>query len=526
MLVAGYIVFGLNQTFWAKAATNLDGRPVALALFAAGIFAIHAALLVALSVRYALKPILIAVIVTAGLAAWFMNSFGVIIDTDMIRNAAETNTAEARNLITPRFLLHVAVHVLLPTLLIVWVRVIHRPIWQKVKSNLAVIGPLLAVFVVVAFSNFSTYASTMREHRDMLKTLNPAIPIISAVKYVVRSGQERTIVAAPLGTDAVIGDELRSDSQPRVLLVVVGETARAMSFSLGGYVRKTNPELERQDIVYFPDTSSCGTATATSLPCMFSRETRATYTHAKGLSSENALDVLVHGGVRVEWWDNNTGDKEVAARLTKRYLPAENDTIYCEGGECKDEDLLARIDGWLDGATGDSVLVLHTLGSHGPAYYKRYPDAYRVFVPDCRTAEFADCSRDEIVNAYDNTILYTDHVLSEVINRLKARTGRIAGAMIYASDHGESLGEKGLYLHGAPYMFAPKEQTSVPFLMWMSSEFAATDSIDTECIRAKAGESYSHDNFFHTLLGMMDVHSEVLDRSLDIVASCKSEPRS
>src|SRR5690606_14753139 len=111
-----------------------------------------------------------------------------------------------------------------------------------------------------------------------------------------------------------------------------------------------------------------------------------------------------------------------------------------------------RLDGWIGSVKRDTVLVLHQIGSHGPAYYLRYPESYRRFRPDCRSAEFSDCSKEEIVNAYDNTILYTDHILASVIDRLAGEQGRLDTAMLYMSDHGESLGEFGLYLHGTPYM--------------------------------------------------------------------------
>jgi lipid A ethanolaminephosphotransferase len=166
------------------------------------------------------------------------------------------------------------------------------------------------------------------------------------------------------------------------------------------------------------------------------------------------------------------------------------------------------------------VLVLHQIGSHGPSYFQRYPDAFRRFTPDCRTSELGNCSRDEIVNAYDNTVLYTDHVLSTIIDKLKRREDRMAASMIYMSDHGESLGEHGLYLHGAPYFIAPSQQTHIPFVLWLGREAKA--GVEPSCVAAKTIEPQSHDNLFHTVLGMMNVAAGVYDPALDVLSSCRA----
>jgi lipid A ethanolaminephosphotransferase len=276
----------------------------------------------------------------------------------------------------------------------------------------------------------------------------------------------------------------------------------------------------KRDILYFTDTSSCGTATAVSVPCMFSGLGRGSYSHGKGLARENLTDVLVHAGIRTEWWDNNTGSKGMAARIPYKELYRSNDPRFCQDGECKDAILLDQLDTWLNSVTQDSVLVLHQLGSHGPAYYARYPDAYRRFTPDCRSSEFSKCHRDEIVNAYDNSIAYTDHILATTIDMLKAHEDRLAPSMIYMSDHGESLGEKGLFLHGAPWVVAPAQQTHIPFVLWLGDE--AKRRTNPACWAKQVSEPHSHDNLFHTVLGMMDVETSVRNPALDLMAVCQA----
>jgi lipid A ethanolaminephosphotransferase len=301
---------------------------------------------------------------------------------------------------------------------------------------------------------------------------------------------------------------------------VAGETARAENFSLGGYNRETNAELAKRDVTYFRNTSSCGTATSVSLPCMFSNLTHKGYSHRAGLANENLLDVLGHAGVQTEWWDNNTGSKRVANRTTYISLSRANDPQYCTDNECLDEGLVAPLDAWLTSIKSDAVLVMHQLGSHGPAYYQRYPRGFARFRPECRTAELGKCSRDEIINTYDNSIVYTDHVLAAVIDALKSHEESVDPAMLYMSDHGESLGERGLFLHGAPYILAPSQQTHVPFVLWQGNAFRST--LNRGCLTKRADEPASHDNLFHTALGLMAIETTVYRPNLDVLAACRN----
>jgi lipid A ethanolaminephosphotransferase len=256
---------------------------------------------------------------------------------------------------------------------------------------------------------------------------------------------------------------------------------------------------------------------------MFSQFTREDYSHKKGLANENVLDVLSHAGVDVTWWDNNTGSKGVATRVPFEDLVETNDPKFCKVGECLDAIFLDKVDTWLDTITKDSVVVIHQMGSHGPTYHMRYTEEFRKFVPDCQTSELGKCKDSEIVNAYDNTVLYTDHFVATLIDKLKGRSEKLATGLIYASDHGESLGENGIYLHGAPYVLAPAEQTHVPFLVWFDDDFSRSMGLDKRCLVKDAGlRAYSHDNFFHSILGMMNISTSVYDTNLDVFGSCKT----
>ncbi|GMB80573.1 phosphoethanolamine--lipid A transferase [Shinella zoogloeoides] len=519
ILTALYLLALTNWSFWSKGWSYLEGRPTTFASIALGIACLYIALCVAVSLKYVMKPIFIALILISAAGAWFMDRFGVVIDIEMIRNAAETNSAEASHLITLGFVLHMLAYGVLPSLLLVWVKVRHRTFFGKVRGNLAVIVPALVVALVAGLSHARVYAAAVRAHHDWFESLNPFVPVVTAVQFAIGESGDVNVVAAPIGEDAHVSDTPVGQRKPRLLIVVAGETARADNFSLGGYERDTNPELAKKDILYFPDTTSCGTATAVSLPCMFSVYTRSEYTHHKGLATQSLLGVLSHAGIHVEWWDNNTGDKGIARLLKVNSLIKNGNPAYCSGGECQDQVLIDALDGWIGSVDRDTVLVLHQIGSHGPAYYLRYPEAFRRFQPECRSAEFSNCTKEEIVNAYDNTIAYTDHILASVIDRLQKQEDRLDVSMLYMSDHGESLGELGLYLHGAPYMIAPRQQTHVPFVLWLGKDEKAAYS--AACLEGKTKEPQSHDNLFHTVLGMMRVDTKVRDPSLDIVSGCR-----
>jgi lipid A ethanolaminephosphotransferase len=166
----------------------------------------------------------------------------------------------------------------------------------------------------------------------------------------------------------------------------------------------------------------------------------------------------------------------------------------------------------------DMLIVLHMMGSHGPAYYKRYPSEFEIFKPACQTAQLSDCNDKEINNAYDNTILYTDYFLAKVIGLLKDNTNEFEASMIYIGDHGESLGEGGLYLHGLPYFMAPDEQKRVPVIIWMDGGDIREDVNYPELSRM-TNKRLAHDNLFHLLLGIFEVNTELYQPTLGLVES-------
>ncbi|MBL0374868.1 phosphoethanolamine--lipid A transferase [Rhizobium sp. KVB221] len=521
VIVSLYLLAVGNLTFWRRAVEGFGVGPVfwGFALMVAALFIASA---IAVSSRFLAKPIYIFLVLVSAPAAYFTDTFGTIIDRAMIENAVTTTSGEAKYLVTWQFGLHILLFGILPSLLILWVRVRHRPFFSKVIYNSAAVAALLLAAGGFLYSQLGAVVVTIRENHDMLEIINPSGPLTSAVNYSLSAYGERNLVRKQIATDAHRGPWISAEQKPVVTILVVGETARSMNFSLNGYQRQTNPELQKLDVLNFPYATSCGTDTAYSVPCMFSIYPRDAFSKRKAKATQSLMDVVRRAGVDAYWWDNNTGSKGVADLISFTSLTGEKDPVSCARGDCLDSVFLKRLDALVGAAKKDTVVVLHQIGSHGPAYYMRYPEAFRKFQPDCRTPQLTNCSIDEVVNAYDNTILYTDHFLASVIGILKKHNQTAAGAFLYMSDHGESLGENGLYLHGAPYAIAPPEQTHIPMIAWLSPDYRNLSSLDDACLKQLPGRHYSHDNYFHTVLGLMNIQTTVYKPELDVFKECRN----
>jgi len=487
---------------------------------AAGLIAILTLFFTLITSRYTIKLILVVLLTSTAFAAYFMDNYNVVIDDIMIQSIFETDWSETYDLISWEVFSYFFLLGVLPSLFILRVRLVALP-WKKAvlyKARDCVISILILFAMIFSFSKF--YTSFFREHKPLRYYTNPSYYLYSMGEYAVDIFAPHETGITPLGVDAKVVEE-RDEKQDRTKLVilVVGEAVRADHLSLNGYGRTTNPLLEQENIVNFSKMYSCGTSTAYSVPCMFSSFTRKDYSPRKGRTNENILDVLTHTDIiDVLWRDNNSDSKGVASRVSYEdySIPANNSV--CSDGECRDVGMLVGLDRYIGQHSGkDILIVLHQMGNHGPAYYKRYPKEFEKFQPVCKTNQLEECTRQEIVNAYDNTLLYTDYFLSKVIGFLKEYEKSYSTAMLYFSDHGESLGEKGLYLHGMPYTFAPDSQTHIGSLMWLGD--GITGEIDVETVRQRKDQRYSHDNLFHTLLGIFEVETEVYNNKLDIFYS-------
>jgi lipid A ethanolaminephosphotransferase len=469
----------------------------------------------------ATKAVLGAVLMISALVSYFATSYGVVLDHNMIANVMQTHAAEAKELVSWRLLGWLLLFGVLPAWVIARARVVAGP-WTRelfVKAlGMAAAGACLAIVLLL---QFQSYASLARNHRELRVMLVPH-NIVTAAYGSLRRYFAAPIVLEVVGADATRAAAAAHGDKPMLTVLVIGESARAANFSLYGYSRPTNPELARQDVLSFSDVSSCGTSTAVSLPCMFQDVGRAAYKDTFALRREGLLDVLQRTGIAVLWRDNNSGCKGVCDRVPYESVSNLQVPGLCSDGECHDEILLHGLQAQVDKLKGDAVIVLHMHGSHGPAYYKRYPPAFEVFTPVCDTIQLDRCPRESIVNAYDNTLRYTDHVLSAAIDLLRSNAPRFDTALLYVSDHGESLGENGIYLHGMPYALAPREQIQVPMLLWLSEGLRERRGLDTTCLEAHQREPLSHDQLFHSILGLAKVRTAAYRPERDLFRQCQS----
>lgn len=519
LIVATYLLALCNSTFWGHLVRIFDGRMVEGLIFAAAIWALILLVISLFAARWAQRPVLVALLLISAVSSYYVDKLGTVVDRDMIQNAMTTTFAESQHLITASFLQHVALYGSVPAMLVLWVGLRRSSVLRGLGVWALATGGSAALVVGLLYSNLQTFQPVLRESKELLASVQPLAPLAGAARYAKLMLRSTEVVLAPTGTDAAPGPLLARVEKPVLIVIVAGETGRAANWSLNGYGRETNPELAAREIIYYSDVSSCGTATAISLPCMFSPLTKADYSYLGGLSNENLLDVLARAGFDVEWWDNNTGHKNIADRIASRVMTAADGAEFCEP-ECIDAVFQKNVDEKAATITKNTAIVLHQIGSHGPSYWLRYPADRAPFAPACKTPQLGDCTPEEIVNAYDNTIAYTDHVLARLIDSLQAQD-RVIPALFYVSDHGESLGEGGLYLHGAPDFMAPLEQTQVPMVIWMSARFRDSLELDQACMAGAAGDAVSHDNMFSTVLGMLDVKTGAIDPALDLAGRCR-----
>ena len=514
-----------NASFWRHLvgithpdSLRADGFLLGVFLFLVAFFN---AILSLLPFRWLGRPFLSLMLPLAALTTYFMNQYGTAIDSRMIQNVFETDFKESLALFTWKMLWYFLLLGVLPVVLLWRLPIRRQPWFATLKSRGIAIGLSVLVIILVAMFFYQSFATVLRNNRDIRYYLVPNNYLKGMMDYFHDNDDVPTTITA-IGTDAHRPAELASRPRKTLVVLVIGETARAANFSLDGYTRETNPALSKQqELINFSQAHSCGTETAVSLPCLLSGLGRNNYSLKKARGQENLLDVVKRSGVHVLWIENQSGCKRTCDRVerittTNMKLPA-----YCTNDECHDEILVDELRHYADTMTEDSLVVLHQMGSHGPAYYQRYPAAFQHFTPVCNTNLLDKCSKEQIVNAYDNTILYTDHVLSSIIDTLRGYEGRYDTAMMYMSDHGESLGEYGLYLHGAPYLLAPDFQKHIPAMVWLSPNYQQTTGIHTDCVARKKDAPISHDNIFHSVLGLLDIQTSVYQPDLDLFVPCK-----
>jgi lipid A ethanolaminephosphotransferase len=526
VLLGLWVLTAGNTVLWS-AVTPLLPWPALLGF--AGIWlCLWVALFQLLAWPWLLKPLLfVAVLCSAG-ATHFMQTYGVVIDPSMVQNALATDTREVRDLLSWG-MVWTLVWIGGPAFVLLWRSPpTGRISFKSLFKRLLWCASALVLALVLLWLIFGDMAALMRNDKSIRYKITPFNVFYGVGQALAPRASLRPVVLQPVGDDV---QTLPARTPAPLLVLVVGETARAANFGLGGYERDTTPRLRawhgQGQMVYWHNAQSCGTNTEVSVPCMFSPLTREEGGDKKA-QHENLLDVLHKAGLGVFWIDNQSGCKGVCDRVPNLHMRGQGDPRLCQGGECFDEAMVQQLDATLASIAPERrqrgvVLVLHQMGSHGPAYHKRTPSDEKPFLPECENNTLTQCSPEALRNAYDNTVAYTDKVLHQTLLWLQAqeRSNAYAGAMVYASDHGESLGEKGVYLHGAPRFMAPTEQTHIPMLAWYSKRFAQISGVSVDCLKKQAQQDISHDHLFHSVLGMMGVKTQAHRPELDWNQGCR-----
>jgi lipid A ethanolaminephosphotransferase len=525
LFASAFLLVGFNFVLWEHLLEITAGDVKGIVLrvaFGVMIFAAFNFILTLLAFRPVLKPVLTLLFMISAGVAYFMSQYGVLIDIGMLRNFAQTNATEVRDLLSFKLLAYIVFLGVVPSWLLWKTPVIYRRWYRELLSKVLVGVTSAAVIGGVALINYQGLSSLFRNHHELRLMVVPSNYIGASAGYM---GEQIASARQPfvkVGEDAQRSPSWQAHGRKSLTVLVVGESARAENFGILGYDRDTTPQLDKEPgLIAFTDVKSCGTETAVSVPCMFSNMGRKDYNASKAKNEEGLLDVLKRAGLDVIWRDNQSGCKGTCDRVTLEDVSNMKDPVLCANSECRDEILLQGLQHFIDTLDKDTVLVLHQMGSHGPEYFKRYPKEYEHFTPVCESNSLNNCSRESIVNGYDNTLVYTDHVLSTLIDMLRNNQDKVDTAMLYLSDHGESLGEYNLFLHGTPYMMAPDQQKHVAMLAWFSDSYQKSFSVDTHCLQMSREKPLSQDNLFHSMLGLLEVNSTTYNQDLDMFAGCR-----
>ncbi|HEY4146147.1 phosphoethanolamine--lipid A transferase [Pinirhizobacter sp.] len=526
-MVAIYILAALNVSLWSEVREALSASRGTAGFYALSV-TVCCRLVGNLMLTLALvtwprigKPLLAILILLSAASAYYADTFGVRLNEDIIQSIFETQRAEAMAMITPASVGWIALFGVLPAVLVLVVPIRFMSRWRSLGWRTAIVVGAAVLMLVPPMLAGRNYIYFERNHRVMYEVFNPYAALSGTFHHLQHDVFQPKKTITPIGTDATLAPAATMAPRKRVVVLVVGETARAENQSLQGYARETNPEMKRAGAIYFSDAWSCGTATTVSVPCMFSNMTREKFVKPVAKAHWNALDILQHAGVDVFWRDNDEGCKDVCARLPNDDLTNGKVAGLCDADGCLDEVLVADLPERLARMRSPALLVLHIKGSHGPAYFQRYPAAFNLFKPGCDTAEVQTCTYMQAVASYDNTILYTDHILGRVVDALKA-VPEVDSAMMYLSDHGESLGENDIYLHGADWDTAPTQQKHIPMLLWLSPAWVRDAGVRMDCMAQRRTLPASQDNLFHTLLGFFGTRTTVYRPELDLLAGCRA----
>ncbi len=505
-----YTLLAFNSVFFEKIYEISQSL-----LFTLGTFLVIWLLLIICGIllfwKWSVKPLSILFLLVNSGVFYFVKNYHAAVDEEMLRNVLQTNMHETAELLNFTLLFYILLLGGIPSL-IIWKLKFSEEKIIKYRSTVLVAALLsLSALIVPNSKDVAQFVRNNKPTKYLLIPVNYIGAISSTVKHNLRASHQ----FVSIGSDSHFTKYWNNDN-PLLLVFVVGETARAANFSLDGYNRDTNAPLipYANNIINYTNMFSCGTSTAVSVPCMFAKDNRTEFDNGSLDYTENVLDIFKKNGWQVIWLENNSDCKGVCTRV-KTIKPCPTGA-----GTCFDSILTQELSQNINNLSQNTIIVMHQAGSHGPTYYKRYPQKFARFAPVCNTEKLNKCSAEEIKNTYDNTILYTPQNLADIISLLQQKQ-QYNSMLFYVSDHGESLGEYNIYLHSAPYRIAPQEQKHIPFFIWADDSSFQALNLDKQCLETVRNEKISHDNIFHTLLGIGGISASEYKQPLDLTAKCK-----
>jgi lipid A ethanolaminephosphotransferase len=433
------------------------------------------------------KGLLSLFLILNALAVYFINSYGVIIDESMISNVFNTNYEESSSFFSIKLLLYTLILGILPSIYLFWIN-LEKGSWKSFFINVSL---SLLFMVIMVFANASNWLWIDKNSKSLGGLAMPWSYSVNTYLHFLHDYQKNK-------KEILLPDATITDSSKSVVVLVIGESARSQNFSLYGYPKNTNPLLAQTPNLFRFKASSCATYTTAGIKCILE------HTNTDDLY-EILPNYLYRNQVEVIWRSTNWGEPPIHI---KNFLNKNTLQQQCQGDTCEyDEILLNGLRAQIAASPKNKILVvLHTSTSHGPTYSKKYPPRFETFKPVCNSVELGNCSQTELINAYDNTIVYTDYLLHRVIEDLR-QLPQYNSCMLFVSDHGESLGEKNLYMHGVPISMAPKEQYEIPFLVWLSN---------SNHKQLKLLPELSQNHVFHSVLRFLDVQSPIYKESMSI----------
>ena len=405
---------------------------------------------------------------------YFINNYQVLVTDEMMGNVFRTQWSEASGFFSFAFILYVLLLGVLPSVYVMG-RKLDYGSWKGLLSR---IGIALAAILVAIFGNMKNWPWVDRNSTELGSLIMPWSYIVNTFRFWDAEKQKR-VKEIPLPDPTSVSDTRD------VVVLMIGESARRDRFSLYGYPRETNPYTSRDSVrAYVADASATYTAAGVRA-ILEPKETRELW--------EILPNYLERCGADVYWRTDNWGEPPV--HTSKYWHKADIKARFPEEDDRYDGILLAGLKEDILASEADKVfIVIHGYTNHGPSYNTNYPPEFEVFTPVCSTVEMSKTSPEELNNAYDNSLVYTDWLMHSVIETLREIPDRRA-MMLFVSDHGESLGENNIFMHGVPYSMAPKEQLEIPFIVWTS----ARD------VRFKELEKVGQHHVFHSVINFFGI---------------------